>query len=100
MASVRRSAFCIDFPLQLALECKARLFVEAVDLFVINMDAFSLQHHMDTAVSKPFPVRCDRLHGLRDLFLVGIVLGLVTLRAARYPYQPASSAFTLSLIHI
>ena len=58
MTSVRRSAFCIDFPLQLALECKARLFVEAVDLFVINMDAFSLQHHMDTAVSKPFPVRC------------------------------------------
>ena len=93
MTSIRRSAFCIDFPLQLALECKTCLFIEAVDLFVINMDAFSLQHHMDTAVSKPFPARCYRLHGLRNLFLFGIVPGLVTLRAARYPYQPASSAF-------
>lgn len=93
MTSVRRSALCIDFPLKLALECKTRLFVEAVDLFVIHMDAFSLLHHMDTAVSKPFPVRCYRLHRLRNLFLLGIVPGLVTLRVARYPNPPASSAF-------
>ena len=60
---------------------------------MINMDAFSLQHHIDTAVSKPLPTRCYRLHGLRNLFLFGMVRGLVTLRAARYPDQPVSSAF-------
>ena len=93
VASVRRSTFCINLSLKFSLKSKAGLFVEAINLFMINMDAFSLKHHIDTTVSKPFPARCYRLHGLRNLFLFGIVPGLVTLRAARYPYQPASSAF-------
>ncbi len=60
---------------------------------MINTDTFSLQHHIDTAVFKPFPTRCYRLHGLRNLFLLGFIPGLVTFRAVRYLYQTANSAF-------
>lgn len=64
--SCSQSTFAAAAPAHLQL----LLGVEPPELLDVHLDALSLQHHMDTAVSEPAPLGGNGLHRLSQLAVI------------------------------